>query len=248
MIYDKICLMVPTYKRMFQLILITDSALRLADDPTRLRFSYCINTTDTVSREYVQNRFFPSKDCWEIIDETTKQPNLSLYFNKMYNETRFNDPGTLVTELGDDMVFLTQGWDTKILEEMNAADGNAIVYCNDNYIAHDKCCVNLFVSRQLVEATRKPFMCAHFHADMIDVIWTMIGAMTGTLRYLPEVYIQHNHSTKKKEDEWDETFQRLSPVQKSANSPQNKRFAIAYSTIVAKNLINAGIGKWNVLQ
>jgi hypothetical protein len=90
-------------------------------------------------------------------------------------------------------------------------------------------------------------MCEFFHADMIDMIWTLVGAMTGTLCYLPDVIIQHNHSTKKSEDEWDETFKRLSPVQKAANGKHNQKLAIAYATLCAKNIIESGVGKWNIL-
>jgi predicted transcriptional regulator len=99
----------------------------------------------------------------------------------------------------------------------------------------------------MVEATRKPFMCEFFHADMIDMVWTMLGAMTGTLRYQEDIVIQHNHSTKQKQNQWDETFQRLRPVQIAANGKENQKLAASYATLCAKNLIDAGIGKWNIL-
>lgn len=247
--YEKICLMIPTYKRPEWLGKIIDSAVETADDVSRLRFSFCVNVKDDVTRKYLSEKAFPAGCEWEIIDESTRQPNLALYFNKMFDETKFNGDDTLATELGDDMVFVTRGWDTIILEEMNKADGLVIVYCDDDYIAHDKCCVNLFVSRKLVALTRKPFMCPYFHADMIDLVWTMVGAISGILRYLPSVVIRHNHSTAEKdESKWDDTFKRLAPVQKSANSKANHKLAFAYSTMVAKNLIDSGVGKWNVLQ
>jgi hypothetical protein len=243
--YNKICLMVPTYKRPLRLMSLIDSALRLAEDPSRLRFSFCVNEADRETKDYLVSRYWPVKDSWEVINETSQQPNLSLYFNLMYKNTQFKD--ALISELGDDMVFMTKNWDVRILDEINRADGKVIVYADDSFVAHEKCCVNLFTTRKMVEATKKPFMCEFFHADMIDMIWTMLGSVTGTLRYLPDVIIQHNHSTRDPEDKWDETFKRLSPIQKVANKKQNQKLAIAYTMLCAKNLIEAGIGKWNVL-
>ncbi len=246
--YDKICLMFPTYKRVGGLMAFCDSALKHAKDPACLRFSLCVNENDKETLAYVNQRYWLNENFFDVVLENTRQPNLSFYFNELYKRTRFNEPGTLVSQLGDDMLFCTKGWDERVLEEMNRKEGKAIVYCDDNYIAHDKCCVNFFTSRIVVEATKKPFMCEFFHADMIDLIWTMVGSMTGTLVYLPDVIIQHNHSTKQAKDQWDETYQRLAPVQKAANGRENQKYAVVYATLCAKNLITEGIGRWNVLR
>lgn len=237
--------MIPTYKRPLRLMALVDSAMKNADDVSRLRFCFCVNRKDAETESYINGRYWPNEAHIEVIHEDTDQPNLSLYFNLMYKHTRFQD--ALVSELGDDMVFLTKGWDTRVLDEVNKGEGRVVVYCNDNYIAHEKCCVNLFTTRALVEAMKKPFMCEFFHADMIDVIWTLTGTATGTLRYLPDVLVQHNHSTKKKPEDWDETFKRLSPVQKAANGPGNQKLALSYAMLCARNLIEEGIGKWNIL-
>lgn len=246
--YDKICLMLPTYKRVGGLMAFCDSALKKANDPSRIRFGLCVNEKDQETLAYINQRYWPSDDCFDVVLENTRQPNLSFYFNEIYKRTRFKEPGTLVSQLGDDMVFYTKGWDERVLDETNRREGKAVVYCDDNYIAHDKCCVNFFTTRLMVEAQRKPFMCEFFHADMIDMIWTMVGAMTGTLAYLPDVVIQHNHSTKVEKEKWDETYQRLAPVQKAANGRDNQKYAAAYATLCAKNLIEGGIGQWNVLR
>jgi len=248
MIYDKICLMLPTYKRPGSIMTFVNSALRTADDWRRIRFSFCVNEKDEISKQMIsEGLFFPDPDMWEIIEESTDQPNLSLYFNLMYDKTRFNEPETIVTMVGDDMVFLTKGWDTKVIETISANDGKAIVYCNDNYIAKEKLCVNLFTTRKVVEAQEKPFMCEYYHAEMIDVVWHYVGQMTNLLIYLPDVYIQHNHSTKQNKEKWDETFQRIAPIQAAANSPESQKLAIGYSVVCARKIIEKGIGKWNVI-
>ena len=111
-----------------------------------------------------------------------------------------------------------------------------------------KLCVNLFTTRKIVNATGKPFMCELFHADMIDVIWMNVGIFTQTLKYLHNVILQHNHNTRLyKPDEYDETFERLRPLQELANSKENQRIAQIYATFTAGNMIKAGIGAWNTL-
>lgn len=241
--YSKIALMIPTFNRVDRVKKIIESAVQTADDPTCLRFVFCVNVNDKVSEAFINEQQGIVK---EIIYEKTLQPNLSHYFNKMFDETSFKD--AIVSELGDDMVFVSRGWDSRILDEIRATEGRGIVYFDDDFTAHEKCCVNLFITRELVTATRKPFMCPFFHADMIDVVWTMVGAMTGLLRYQSDMIIRHEHNSRKKQDEWDETFKRLVPVQRVANSQGNHRLAISYATLVAKNLIDGGVGRWNTLN
>jgi hypothetical protein len=148
---------------------------------------------------------------------------------------------------GDDMVFVSNGWDEKFLAAMNKADGNAIVYGDDAFIAHEKLTVHFCTSRKIVRATGLPFMCTKYHAEMIDVVWTNVGQTVGILKYLPDVIIKHEHDSGKTEDQWDDTFRRLSPLRKMSNSQERQRPAIVWSTIASANLIKNGIGQWNVL-
>lgn len=237
--------MIPSYKRIENLKTIIDSVYNTVNDLTNICFTFCINKKDRESIDFL-NEYFTNKNIYDIILEETRQPNLSKYFNMMYDRTKFKD--AIVTELGDDMIFRTKDWDIKIIDEINKYNGLRIVYCDDDFTAHDKCCVNMFTTREMVTATKNPFMCEFFHADMIDVVWYMVGLITGTLSYFENIKIFHNHNTRKEKDEWDETFQRLVPVQNAARSKENQHLAICYSTLVARNLIEGGIGSWNVLQ
>ena len=75
----------------------------------------------------------------------------------------------------------------------------------------------MFVTRKMVEATEYPFMDETFPAEMIDLIWYLVGKQTKNLHYLPEVLIRHNHNTAKPKEQWDKTFNRLRPFQKIAH-------------------------------
>jgi hypothetical protein len=244
--YEKICLMVPSYKRIDQLFAFINSALKTADDPDRIVFSFCINENDQESYDLITEQFFPSgTDQYEILLEDSQQPNLPMYFNMMYEKSKFAKEDILVSMVGDDMIFMSRGWESRIIDLANKTDGNCLIYCNDDYIAQEKLCVNLFTTRKVVDATNKPFMCKKFHADMIDVVWMLVGKMTGTLYYLPDVIIKHNHGSKLPPDMRDSTYQRMEPVRHAANSKDNQKYAQVYSIIAAANMIDNGVGMWN---
>lgn len=248
--YREVSLMVPTYKRTQRLATLLDSALSKADDVQRVRFQFCLNEKDKDTLEYLERRYWPRTDAWSVVMERTTQPNLAYYYNLLYEAGGDAGRGDdcLVSMVGDDMEFVTPGWDTSVLAAINASKGHAIVYLNDDYIAGDKLCINLFTTSELVRATGKPFMCARYHAEMIDVVWYMVGRFTGTLRYLPNVVLRHNHNTRLPQEKWDETFQRLAPIQRMTNeNKENQVFATQYATHIAGRLIEQGIGKWNVL-
>lgn len=241
----EISLLVPTYKRPLGLNRLIDTALKYADDPMQVRFGFCVNEKDTETVELISHKYFPAgEESVAVSFEKTRQPNLSKFWNMIYDETKW----PIVSMIADDMEFCTRGWDTRIINTLDDADGNAIVFADDDYIAHEQLCVNMFTTRKLVEATKKPFMCPLFAADMIDTVWHKVGLLTGTLRYLPDVIIRHNHATRKPADQWDETMTRLAPIQKlySGNRQQHK-LADVYAHRVAMNLVMSGIGSWNTL-
>jgi hypothetical protein len=242
--WDSIALFLPTYKRPDNIARFVKTAHDTASNPSRLRLALCVNEKDIATREFLEKDF----ECplaYEVILEQTRQPNLSKYFNILYDQTSFNSERTVVTMLGDDMYFQTSGWDEAVLERINAKNGNAIVFCNDGGIAQDELAVNLFTTRKIIEATEKPFMCPEFHAEMIDVVWTVAGVQASILEYLGDVVIVHDHGCVdgKKQDE---TYVRLQPLrQVTNNNPRNLKYARTYGTLCAANIIKKGYGEWN---
>ena len=235
--YKKLTLMVPTYKRIEWIERFLSSAERMADQIDNIEFVVCYNKKDLKTKEYLQTREWVAAH--KLIEETTVQPNLSKYFNLMYDQTDCE----VVSMLGDDMIFETKGYDTALLNEINKYNGNGIFWCNDKYIAREKLCVNLFVTRDFVKCTGKDFMAPMFKADMIDAVWFEVGRLTHNLHYLKDVIIHHKHSTGI-DAPFDYTFQRLVPLQKNANSSFNQAVGKIYATIIAGNLIASGHGSW----
>lgn len=121
--------------------------------------------------------------------------HLGKFYNYIYTHTPFNEPGTAVSMVGDDMEFQTHGWDTEILNTINAHNGQAVVYCNDGNQGK-KLCVNLFTTREVVARTKHQFMCESFGAYFIDTVWMKVAQGLKMLHYLEDVNIIHHHYTK----------------------------------------------------
>jgi hypothetical protein len=252
MLYDKINIFLPTFKRIQSLQRCIDSAMRNAADIRNLRFTFCVNEKDTDTVQYLSSRYWPDPLMWQVVFEKTQQPNLAYYYNLLYEKTDFNEAGTLVSMVGDDMVFASPLWDKVIIDRMNECDGLAIIHADDDYIGHDQLCVNLFTSRRLIALTQRPFMCERFHAEMIDVVWTYIGKMLvagerSVLQYLRGVTIRHEHFTRKDISQADPTAKRLMPLREIANTKENMKWAVSYATVSASNIVMANEGvKWNL--
>lgn len=241
--YDVIDIMLPTYKRTNDLLpKFLKSIYDTAENLSNLRLTLCVNRSDAETLEFVDRYDFGGLK-HETIIEDTRQPNLAKYFNLMEERSIWRSNNVVITMFGDDMLFLTNGWDKIIIDRINAKQGVGVFYCNDNYIAKQSLCVNLFVTRPFVDATQAPFMCDIYHADMIDLVWYYVGYYTSTLHYCEDIEIQHNHNTKRPEMEWDGTFRRLRPVQELANKKENQSKCQRYAGQIARNLILAGYGK-----
>ena len=214
--FNKIALMVPTYGRSSTYLSEFISSAMEMSSPAISRFLFCVNKNDDETISFLKKKHFGEFKCDTIIEDLPKI-NLARYFNMLYDKAKEYGEDCVVSQLGDDMVFRTPGWDKKILETINAYNGVGVFWCNDDYIAAERCPVNLFVTRKMVEATERPFMCETFEADMIDYIWGKVGKYTRTSHYLPDVHIWHNHSTHLPIEKRDATFQRLSKVQDEAH-------------------------------
>jgi len=216
--YDQICLMTPTYKRSnTYLPRFISTAINTVYQLDRLHFMFCVNEKDVETQEFLRDYDFGSCK-HDIVLENLPEPHLAKYFNQMYAAVKAkNDDKIVVTMMGDDMEFRTQNWDTSMLDLINHYDGIGVFWANDDYISHERCPVNLFVTQKMVDATEQPFMCELFAGDLIDWIWGKVGKYTRTSHYESNIHIWHNHSTAKTQCHWDETFQRLYKKQQEAH-------------------------------
>ena len=195
--YDRICVMVPTYKRSeTKLPNFIKSLVSTAEDLSNVCIAFVVNEKDRSSVEKI-NKVCEGVVDYEIILEDTKECDVSYYFNLAYEKTKFNDPGTCVSMFGDDMVFVTEGWDTMMLKKINEMFGFGIVYGDDDFCQHENLCVYFITSREFVELTGKPFMCEGVLFDFIDTIWMEFARKLNCAAYLKDLHIRHEHATAK---------------------------------------------------
>jgi hypothetical protein len=112
------------------------------------------------------------------------------------------DPGCVIGNLGDDHVARTHGWDLRILE---ALDAPGIAYGDDGFQRHELPTAP-FISASIVLAIGWYALpsCRHL---FVDNAWRDLGEQTRTLRYLPDVLIEHVHPLAGKA-EWDDGYRR----------------------------------------
>ena len=195
-IYDKICIMCPTYGRAeSKLPKFISSLMETADDLEKICLSFVVNESDTASKRIIKSLCDKNVE-YEIILEDTEECDLSYYFNLSYKATKFNDPATCVSMFGDDMVFITKGWDTIMLKKINDIFGLGIIYGDDDNSQHEELCVYFITTRAFVELTEKSFMCKLFTVDYIDNVWMEVGRKLHCAVYLPNLHIFHDHATR----------------------------------------------------
>lgn len=204
---SRINLMIPTYKRARTMLPnCLGSFAGQASDMRNIRFTLFVNRKDEETREFLkETERFP--DLYQVILADYDKPHLGWFYNEIYRLTKWQDPDTLVTLIGDDMVCHTKDWDLEIFKVINSMDGMGIVHCRDG-IQNGRIGVNLFTTRKWVDATGGIFM-EDFPADMIDVIYTEVARRTGRESYLDHIFIEHRHSSLKPKAEWDEGFNAL---------------------------------------
>lgn len=113
------------------------------------------------------------------------------------------DPTAIIGNLGDDHVMRTPGWDKRIAEAL-ATPG--IAYGDDG-IQHEELPTAPFISASIVLALGYYALPDVDHM-YCDNAWRDVGVQTGTLRYLPDVVIEHVHPAVGKA-EWDPGYIRV---------------------------------------
>jgi len=102
--------------------------------------------------------------------------------------------------LADDLLPRTEGWDQKLIEaagDDGVAFGKDSIY-NGSFASHP------VVAGELVRRVGWLSLVGLQHL-YVDAVWTEIGRQLGTLRYLPDVVVEHLHFSNQKA-ELDKTY------------------------------------------
>jgi hypothetical protein len=105
--------------------------------------------------------------------------------------------------MGDDHLPRTKGWDLRYLESLEAAGPGGMVFGND-MIQGPNLPTHIVMDRRIIDCLgyMAPPGLTHLY---VDNFWFDLGHELGTLRYLPDVIVEHLHPVAGNA-EWDPTY------------------------------------------
>lgn len=104
---------------------------------------------------------------------------------------------------GDDHLFVTQGWDTRIKSAMDSMGGTGVVYGND-LLQGQNLPTAVAISSNVIQALGYMVPPGMVHL-WIDNAWASMGQAMERYMYLPDVIIEHLHPAGGKA-EWDDRY------------------------------------------
>jgi len=187
----KIALLVPSRERLAGKKRLADSILQTASNLDNLSLYFGIDDDDPTKSEAIK-----MKSQYPFIKIVEIHNNKSFNgLGNLWNICAKESKGEIIAMIGDDMQFVTKGWDKIILEEFSAqncpADNIKMVYCYDGRHG-SKISVNAFIHRRYMEITGY-FMREEFKVDFIDVWLQQVFTALGRIKYRGDIHIEHLH-------------------------------------------------------
>jgi len=114
---------------------------------------------------------------------------------KLWNLCAKEAPDNILGLIGDDVVFRTKGWDTKVLAEYAPdrcpADNFKLVYGDDGGM-HEKISTHPFIHRRYIDITGH-YVREEFVTDYIDLWLYQMYFYFNRVTYLPDLVTEHMH-------------------------------------------------------
>lgn len=153
--------------------------------------------------------------------------------SKMWNICWEHARHDVVMQCGDDIVFRSDDWDLRVLEEFDASVDKILFVHGDDGFQHERIGTHGFLHRNWIE-TVGYFVPPYFSSDYNDLWLTEVADALGRRRYLPEVVTEHMHPVAGK-GSWDQTHQeRLERHQRDDVDGLYRRLAPKRAADVAK--------------
>jgi len=186
----KIAILVPSRERMNRRLTMLMSILTSVDDIDNVQVYFGVDNDDP-TREIIK-KVATAIPCVTIVD--IKNDGKFIGLGKMWNLCADVSNEDIISMIGDDMVFATPGWDTKLIEQFKQAPEDQIygVHCNDGYHG-EKLAVNFFCLRKYADLMSGKFMREEFKINWIDQWLHQVFSSVGRLKYRGDIMIEHRH-------------------------------------------------------
>jgi len=187
----KIGILVPSRERLNLKLTLISSIITTVDDINNIVLYFGIDDDDP-TKEIVEKitNAIPFVKIIPIHNE-----GKFIGINKIWNILAKHCSEEIFGYIGDDMIFRTNGWDTKILAEFTSAnlpsDQIKLVHCNDGYHGA-KLSVNAFVHRKYYDLMGY-FCRPEFLINWSDQWMYQSFKAFDRVCYIQEILIQHNH-------------------------------------------------------
>lgn len=216
-----ISILCPTRKRPSNIQRLYDSVMHTVDKPEEVELIFYVDEDDVETLDFLAD--FP----------VTYFVGRRIVLSKMWNKCADIANGDILMHGGDDIVFRTNGWDTKVRDAFAAyPDRIAFVYGRDGY-APDDFGTHGFIHRNWVNAVGY-FVPPYFSSDWNDTWLNEVAKSIGRHVFIPDMFIEHMHPVAGK-GEWDITHQeRLSRGEKDGVAQQYEKLAKKRALDVAK--------------
>lgn len=189
---NKISLLVPSRERLNLKLTLISSIITTVDDINNVELIFGIDEDDP-TRDIVY-KIAGAIPFVKIVD--IKNDKKFIGINKIWNLLYPHAEGDILGYIGDDMIFETEGWDTKIIEEFTGEklpeDKIKLVHCYDGYRDRDEICVNAFLHKKYTEIIG--YLCREeFLINWSDRwLYQTVKAFDRVV-WRSDIHIHHNH-------------------------------------------------------
>jgi len=181
--------LVPTRGRPHNMKRLWDSILDTADNVKDIELCFYVDDDD-------------DSGAWKMAQKLIKKypdnikaklgPRICL--SKAWNECYEIATGPIYHHCGDDIVFLSKGWDTLVKNQFDNIypDKIALVYGRDHKKKHPKKAYHGWIHEQWVKACGY-FLPPYFSAEMNDIWLTDVANMVGRKVFVKDIRMEHMH-------------------------------------------------------
>tara|TARA_E500000318_G_C3489487_1_gene183734 strand:- start:70 stop:822 length:753 start_codon:yes stop_codon:yes gene_type:complete len=189
---NKISLLVPSRERLNLKLTLISSIITTVKNINNVELIFGIDEDDPTKN--IVKKISDAIPFVKIIDIQNNKKFIGI--NKIWNLLYPHAEGNILGYIGDDMVFKTENWDEKIIDEFNQnnipEDKIKLVHCYDGYRPNDEISVNAFVHKKYTEILG--YFCKEdFLINWSDQWMYQTFKAFDRVKHRPDIHIQHNH-------------------------------------------------------
>lgn len=177
---ERISILCPTRNRPDQLVAMMDSALKMASRPQLIEFCLYIDLDDDSCRQI------------QFAENVKILRGPRMWLSSMYNALITAASGDYFFWSGDDVIFLTQGWDEKLRNGIKTFSSKlGVVHVNDMATSYPQKYATIGMVHRIWVDVFGYIFTPHLRDNGIDFWISNVANQTGRRLYLGDVKVEH---------------------------------------------------------